>query len=67
MWIPFQNTQEGKKEQKIFIARNLKKAGIDIKIISDNTGLTIEEIENLWTNNFFIEEIWRKRIWILTL
>ena len=39
--------EEGKKEQKIFIARNLKKAGIDIKIISDNTGLTIEEIENL--------------------
>ena len=39
--------EEGKKEQQIFIARNFKKAGIDIKIISDNTGLTIEEIENL--------------------
>ena len=39
--------KEGKKEQQIFIARNFKKAGIDIKIISDNTGLTIEEIENL--------------------
>ena len=39
--------EEGKKEQQIFIARNFKKAGIDIKIISDNTGLTIEEIKNL--------------------
>ena len=39
--------EEGKKEQQIFIARNFKKAGIDIKIISDNTGLTIEEIKDL--------------------
>ena len=39
--------ERGKKEQQISIARNLKKSGIDIKIISDNTGLTIEEIENL--------------------
>ena len=39
--------EEGKKEQQIFIARNLKKAGIDIKIISDNTGLSIEEIKDL--------------------
>ncbi|TVL66087.1 Rpn family recombination-promoting nuclease/putative transposase [Brachyspira hyodysenteriae] len=39
--------EEGKKEQQISIARNFKKAGIDIKIISENTGLSIEEIENL--------------------
>ena len=39
--------EEGKKEQQIYIARNFKKAGIDIKIISENTGLSIEEIENL--------------------
>ncbi|CRF31408.1 hypothetical protein BRSU_0094 [Brachyspira suanatina] len=39
--------EEGKKEQQIFIARNFKKSGIDIKIISENTGLSIEEIENL--------------------
>ena len=39
--------EEGKKEQQIFIARNFKKSGIDIKIISDNTGLTIEEIKDL--------------------
>ena len=42
-----QGIEEGKKEQQIFIARNFKKAGIDIKIISDNTGLTIEEIKDL--------------------
>ena len=39
--------EEGKKEQQIYIARNLKKSGIDIKIISENTGLDIEEIEQL--------------------
>ena len=39
--------EEGKKKQQISIARNLKKAGIDIKIISENTGLSIEEVENL--------------------
>ena len=42
-----QGIEEGKKEQQIFIARNFKKAGIDIKIISDNTGLSIEEIKDL--------------------
>ena len=40
--------EEGKKEQQIYIARNLKKSGIDIKIISENTGLSIEEINKLW-------------------
>ncbi len=42
-----QGMEKGKKEQQISIARNLKKAGIDIKIISENTGLSIEELEKL--------------------
>ncbi len=39
--------EQGKKEQQISIAKSLKNAGIDIKIISENTGLSIEEIKNL--------------------
>ena len=39
--------QEGRREEQIAIARSLKNAGIDIKIISDNTGLSIEEIKKL--------------------
>ena len=39
--------ERGKKEQQIYIARNLKKSGIDTKIISENTGLSIEEVEKL--------------------
>ena len=39
--------EQGKKEQQISIARSLKNAGIDIKIISENTGLNIQEIEKL--------------------
>ena len=39
--------EEGEKNKAISIARNFKKAGIDIKIISENTGLSIEEVENL--------------------
>ncbi|PPS22732.1 Rpn family recombination-promoting nuclease/putative transposase, partial [Brachyspira murdochii] len=42
-----QGIEQGKKEQKISIAKNFKNAGIDIKIISENTGLSIEEIKNL--------------------
>ena len=38
---------EGEKSKTIEIARNLKKAGIDINIIAENTGLTIEEINAL--------------------
>ena len=37
--------EEGIKENQIIIARNLKKSGLDIKFISDNTGLSIEEIK----------------------
>ena len=39
--------EEGRREEQIAIARSLKNAGIDIKIISDNTGLSIEEIKKL--------------------
>ncbi|MEI0559930.1 hypothetical protein R4I99_14480, partial [Brachyspira intermedia] len=39
--------EQGEKNKAISIAKNLKNAGIDIKIISENTGLSIEEIEKL--------------------
>ena len=39
--------EKGIEQGKIEIAKNLKKSGIDIKIISDNTGLSIEQIEKL--------------------
>ena len=39
--------EQGIEQGKIEIARNLKKSGIDIKIISDNTGLSIKQIEKL--------------------
>lgn len=38
---------EGEKSKAVEIARNLKKAGININIIAENTGLTIEEINAL--------------------
>ena len=38
--------QEGREEQ-LAIARSFKNAGIDIKIISENTGLSIEEVSKL--------------------
>ena len=38
------------KENSYTIARNLKKSGLDIKFISEMTGLTIEEIRNLPTD-----------------
>ena len=36
-----------KKENSYAIARNLKKSGLDIKFISENTGLSIDEVEKL--------------------
>ena len=42
-----QGIEQGEKNKAISIARNLKKSGIDIRIISENTGLSIEEIKNL--------------------
>ena len=38
---------EGEKNKAISIAKNLKKSGLDIKFISENTGLPIDEIEKL--------------------
>ena len=38
---------EGIKERNYIIAKNLKKSGLDIKFISENTGLSIEEIKKL--------------------
>ena len=36
-----------REEEKKYIAKNLKNAGLDIKFISENTGLSIEEVEKL--------------------
>lgn len=38
---------EGRAEGVMNVARNLKSAGMDLLFISQNTGLTIEEIEKL--------------------
>ncbi|WP_338420438.1 hypothetical protein [Brachyspira aalborgi] len=38
---------EGIKNEKYSIAKSLKKAGSDIKFISEITGLTIDEIKKL--------------------
>ena len=39
--------EEGIKNEKYSIAKNLKKSGLDIKFISENTGLPIDEIKKL--------------------
>ena len=39
--------QQGKKEQKLAIAKNMKIQNIDFELISQVTGLSIEEIKNL--------------------
>ena len=39
--------EQGEKMKAISIARNLKKSGIDIRVISENTGISIEEIKKL--------------------
>ena len=39
--------EEGEKNKAISIAKSLKKSGLDAKFISENTGLSIEEIKNL--------------------
>ena len=39
--------EEGRRKEQIAIARSFKNAGIDIKIISENTGLSIEEVSKL--------------------
>lgn len=39
--------KEGQKEEKIAIAKRMKSKGIDISLIAESTGLTVEEIEKL--------------------
>ena len=39
--------EKGEKNKAISIAKSLKKSGLDVKFISDNTGLSIEEINKL--------------------
>ena len=39
--------EEGEKNKAISIAKSLKKSGLDAKFISENTGLSIDEIEKL--------------------
>ena len=39
--------EEGAKKEKIEIAKNLLKDGISIEVVSKNTGLSIEELEEL--------------------
>ena len=38
---------EGRKEEKISIAKNFLKDGLPIEMVSKNTGLSIEELKNL--------------------
>ena len=38
---------EGERNKQIEIARNLKKAGVSIDVISQSSGLTVDEIEKL--------------------
>ena len=39
--------EQGEKNKAINIAKSLKKSGLDNKFISDNTGLSLEEVEKL--------------------
>ena len=39
--------KEGKKEEKIFIAKNFLKDSIPIDVVSKNTGLSVEELNKL--------------------
>ncbi|WP_300758422.1 Rpn family recombination-promoting nuclease/putative transposase [uncultured Brachyspira sp.] len=42
-----QGIEKGEKNKALSIAKSLKKSGLDIKFISNNTGLSIEEVEKL--------------------
>jgi len=42
-----EGVKEGEKNAQLTIARNLKNSGIPIDVIAQNTGLTVEEINNL--------------------
>lgn len=39
--------EEGLKEGKLSMAKSMKKSGLDIKFISEITGLSVDEIEKL--------------------
>ena len=39
--------EKGREERAVEIARSLKLNGVNIEVISQSTGLTIKEIENL--------------------
>ena len=39
--------EKGAAQKQREIAKNLKRAGIPVDVIAENTGLTAEEIENL--------------------
>lgn len=39
--------KEKARKKELEIARNLKKAGVDIQLITNSTGLSIEDIEKL--------------------
>ena len=43
--------EEGKNQEKLSIAKNLLKDGIPIDVVSRNTGLSIEELNNLLEDN----------------
>ena len=43
--------EQGSKEMQIDIAKNLIKIGLDDTKISESTGLSLEDIAKLWTNN----------------
>ena len=42
-----QGIEKGEKNKALSIAKSLKKSGLDIKFISNNTGLSIDEVEKL--------------------
>ena len=39
--------EEGRKTEKIAVAKNLLKAGVSIDVISESTGLSVEEVQKL--------------------
>ena len=42
-----QGREEGRKEERLKLARKFKASGISVSIIAENTGLTEEEIADL--------------------
>ncbi len=46
-WDNYSILETAKKEERIEIAKRLKKKGVDIEVIAETTELTKEEIEKL--------------------